>query len=262
MTGANGELFVLVTLLLGGAFLRSTNVLLVALNAAELPVDLGHDPGAGDDAGGLEGEAEDEKGIGEGDGQESDGEGRSNELPGDGSQDRSDEGAEETGVEKLLNAIGDAEDVLVDANANVESGDAGNDEEAEGDTELTTDHEAGQVAALALEEEVTGHLGALRVSLLVLGHFGDSEEGNLHALEEADDGHEDEEEDDGGGTVDALPHGGLALEECLECDGQGISENEGERTRAQKKRFCWRFRGGSAEMMGLRAILATTIWKK
>ena len=34
------------------------------------------------------------------------------------------------------------------------------------------------------------------------------------------------------------------------------------RTRAQKKRFCWRFRGGSAEMMGLRAILATTIWKK
>ena len=102
---------------------------------------------------------------------------------------------------------------------------AGDEDHGRHDADLAANHEAGQVASAVAEEDLAGHLGALGVSLLVLGHLGHGEEGNLHALEEANEGHEDEEHHDGDAWRDAVPDGGLALEQGREGDGEGVRED-------------------------------------
>ena len=224
MAGTDVEVLVMVLVLLGSTFLRRTNIFLIALEASDLLVDGSYDPGTGDDAGPFQEEAEPQKDVRQGVRKDGDGKGRRNELPGDGTEDGGNEGAHEAGIEEILDGIRYAKDVLAGTGLHVECSDTGNDEETQSDTELAADHEGGKVASLALEEEVAGLLGEVVVALLVLGHLGNGEEGNLHGLEESDDGHEEEEQDDAGPVGDALPHGGLALKESLESYGQGKSK--------------------------------------
>ena len=224
MAGTDVEVLVMVLVLLGSTFLRRTNIFLIALEASDLLVDGSYDPGTGDDAGPFQEEAEPQKDVRQGVRKDGDGKGRRNELPGDGTEDGGNEGAHEAGIEEILDGIRYAKDVLAGTGLHVECGDTGNDEETQSDTELAADHEGGKVASLALEEEVAGLLGEVVIALLVLGHLGNGEEGNLHGLEESDDGHEEEEQDDAGPVGDALPHGGLALKESLESYGECKSE--------------------------------------
>ena len=248
MAGAAGEVgeVVLVAVLL--ALLGGSDVDLVALEVDGLLHDPGEDPGALADAGGLEGEADDEEDVGEGVGEEGDGEGRGDELPRDGCQDGGDDGAEDASVEEVLEGVGDAPEVLL-ALGDGEGGDAGDDEEAGDDGKLTADHESGEVAALALEEEVAGLDGELGLAAFLLLDLGDGEEGDLHALEHTDDGHEDEEEDDGDSGGDTLPHGGLALEESGQGDGEGESEDaDGEEDAAPEEDG---LEAGAGSLLGL-----------
>ena len=152
VTGTDVKVLVMVLVLLGGTFLWRANIFLIALEATDLFVDGSHDPGTGDDAGPFQEEAEPQEDVGQGVRKDGNGKSRGNKLPGDGAEDGGDEGAHEAGIEEVLDWVRYAKDVVAGACLYVEGGDTGNDEEAQSDTELTADHETGEVATLALEE--------------------------------------------------------------------------------------------------------------
>ena len=248
MAGATGKVggVVLVAVLL--TLLGGTDVDLVTLKVDGLLHDPGKDPGALADTGGLEGKADDKEDVGEGVGKEGDGEGRSNKLPRDGSHDGGDDGTEEASVEEVLEGVADAPKVLLTL-GDGKSGHTSDNEEAGNDGKLTANHEAGKVAALALEEEVAGLESELGLATVLLLDLGDGEEGNLHTLEHTDDGHEDEEKDDGDASGNTLPHGGLALEESGESDGESESENgNGEEDTAPEEES---LEAGAGTLLGL-----------
>ena len=205
VTGSTGKLgeVVLVAVLL--TLLGGSDVDLVTLKVDGLLHDPGKDPGTLADTGGLEGKADDQEDVGEGVGKEGDGKGRSNKLPRDGSHDGGDDGTEEAGVEEVLEGVADAPKVGLTL-GDGKSGHTSDDEEAGNNGKLTANHEAGKVAALALEEEVAGLESELGLATVLLLDLGDGEEGNLHTLEHTDDGHEDEEKDDGDASGNTLPH--------------------------------------------------------
>ena len=134
MAGTNVQVLVVVLVLLGSTFLRRADIFLIALEATDLLVDGSHNPGTGDNAGPFQEEAEPQEDVGQGVRKDGNGKCRGNELPGDGTEDGGNEGAHEAGIEKILDRIRYAKDVLAGAGLHVEGSDTGNDEEAQGDT--------------------------------------------------------------------------------------------------------------------------------
>ena len=157
MAGTGLEIVGVVLVSLLRTFLGGTNVDLIALEADGLLHDQGKNPGATADAGPLEGKADDEEDVGEGVGEEGNGEGGGDKLPRDGSEDGGNEGTKETGVEEVLDGVGHTKGSP--RPRRWKGGDTSNNEEAGDDAKLTANHEAGKVAALALEEEIAGLLG-------------------------------------------------------------------------------------------------------
>merc|ERR1719148_322453 len=101
-------------------------------------------------------------------------------------EDGGDDGAVEAKVEELLGGVGDAEDVISQPWLDVEASNGADEEEAEHDGELASNHESSEVIAVALEEEVAGLLSEEGGAALAGGELGHGEEGDLHALEHAD----------------------------------------------------------------------------
>ena len=95
---------------------------------------------------------------------------------------------------------------------------------------MTSNHETRKVLSIGLDlkEKVAGLLAEEQSSTRRGGKLGNGEESNLHALEHANDGHEEEEEEDGESRSDAGVldgDGGLAFKEGLEGGGQAESED-------------------------------------
>mmetsp|Transcript_12142 Transcript_12142/g.25064 ORF Transcript_12142/g.25064 Transcript_12142/m.25064 type:complete len:214 (+) Transcript_12142:329-970(+) len=180
---------------IGGTLFGGSNVNLVALELGNSAVETSNDPRTLAETGPFETKAASEKNEGDGGGQEGHGEGRCHKLPCDGGNNGGDESTEQSGLEEFLGQICNSENVIVSL-VEFDGGDTGNDEEAQSDAHLSTNHETGQVAAIAFEKKVTGFLGPGGLGALFLGHSGNGKEGNLHTLEHTDNRHEEEEEDD------------------------------------------------------------------
>ena len=159
-------------------------------------------------------------------GQEGNREGTCDQLPGNRSKDCSDDSSKETSVEEVLDPVLDTKDVLINTNLNIQSGDTGNDKEAECDTHLTANHESRQVLSFTLEEEVADTLGHWVVSTVFRLELGSPEESNLHTFQETNTADKDNKEDDRD-TIGKSPlsHGCLSLEESLKSDSKGIAQD-------------------------------------
>ena len=226
-----------VTLLLGGPFLGGANEDFVALETGNLSVDHGHHPGTLAETGPLEKEAETEQNVRDRSGQKGHGKGRRHQLPRNGGDNGGNERTEQARVEEGLDTVRDAKDVLLVV-VQLDGGDARHDKKAHGDAHLSAHHETGQVAGVALEEHVARFLGPRVEGAFLFGHAGDGKKGNLHALEHADNGHEDKKEDHRGGGWDTVPHGGLSVKEGRQGDGKGKGENgQGHEDAAPEKQF-------------------------
>ena len=115
--------------------------------------------------------------------------------------------------------VAHAKDVVAGARLDGEGGEGSDEEEGAHHGEMLANHEAGEVLAVALPEEVAGLLTEEGRPALGGGELGHGKEGDLHSLEHAHDGHEEEEEEDGERRLDGRVldgHGGVAVEEGLE----------------------------------------------
>jgi len=176
------DVLVVVLHLLGGALFGSANVDLVALEATELLVNPGKYPGSRADTTGFEGKGNAKQNVGQRVRKEGEGESRSDELPGDGSENGGDDGTKKTGVEKILDGVGHAKDVVALSGYGGNGGNTCNNKHARDNCKLTSNHKAGEVAAFTLEEELAGGKSALGISAFFLLELGDGEESNLHTL--------------------------------------------------------------------------------
>mmetsp|Transcript_25226 Transcript_25226/g.56393 ORF Transcript_25226/g.56393 Transcript_25226/m.56393 type:complete len:289 (+) Transcript_25226:511-1377(+) len=196
---------------LGCTFFRGSNVYFIILESADLALAEGKEPGGRADAGGFKEESGLEENINNRVAQESNGEAGSNQLPGDGPKDGGGDGSHESQVEQVfLDAVRDIEDVVFFPDINVDGGDTGNDEEAKGDSHLTTAHESRKILSTIAEQAVAGLQGHVGASTFRLGELGNSEESNLHTLKKTNATHEHNEEDEGDGLVESLPGRGLS----------------------------------------------------
>jgi hypothetical protein len=209
-------------LVLGGflTFLGGSDINFVALESSNLLVDDTQEPGSSADTSGFKAKGNLEEDVDKGVGQELNREGRSNQLPGNGGKNGGDKGSQESKVEQLLDRIRDSEDVLINSNFVGNSGDTGNDEEAKGDSQLTTDHESRQVAATSFEQAVADLLGENGISSVLLGDLSDGEESNLHTLKHTNNTHEQDEKDDRDSSWNTFPHGSASSEKSFKSDGK------------------------------------------
>ena len=235
VTNIAGRVEFLVRVGPGHAFFGGANIYLVILNTHELLVDPSDNPGSAADARSLQAQGEDEEDVGDGIVNRGNGEGRGGILPRDGGNNGGDDGTVETKIEKLLGAIGDAEDVVALTRCDVEAGDGANSEETGHNGQLSANHESREVASISSEEDLGGLLAEPVGSALFHGELGHAEECDLHTLETADDAHEEEEHEDGKWRGDGgVLHGnhGVAVEErdqnhghAERKDGQGHEDS-------------------------------------
>ena len=205
---------------------KCANVDLIILQLQDLLLDHGKEPCSRANTTELQEEAELQEDVDNGVGQEGNREGTCNQLPGNRSKDGSDDSSKETSVEEVLDPVLDTKDVLINTNLNIQSGDTGNDKEAECDTHLTANHESRQVLSFTLEEEVADTLGHGVVSTVFRLELGGPEESNLHTFQETNTADKDDEEEDRD-TIGKSPlgHGCLSLEESLKGDSKGIGQD-------------------------------------
>ena len=120
----------------------------------------------------------------------------------------------------------DTKDVLINTNLNIKGGDTGNDEEAQGHTHLTANHETRQVLSFTLEEAVAHTLGHGVVTTVLSLELGGPEEGNLHTLQKTNTAHKDDKQNDRNSIGKSpLGHGGLSLEESLKGNSKGKDQD-------------------------------------
>mmetsp|Transcript_8279 Transcript_8279/g.24473 ORF Transcript_8279/g.24473 Transcript_8279/m.24473 type:complete len:298 (-) Transcript_8279:606-1499(-) len=210
---------------LGGTFFGGSDVNFIVLESHDLALAPGKEPGGVADTSGLEEESGLEEDVNNRVAQESNGEAGSNQLPCDGSKDGGGNGSHETQIEHLLDLIRNTEDVLVYSDDNVDGGNTGDNEEAQGDSHLTTAHETGKVLSAVLEKNVAGLHCQLGRSAFRLGKLGNGEESNLHTFEETDAAHEDEEKEERDSLGEGVPGGGLSSVKGFDGDGKGESKN-------------------------------------
>jgi hypothetical protein len=210
-----------ISMSLSSTLFRSSNVNFVELESKALALKDGEEPGGGADTSGLK----EEGGLKEDENnrvaQETNWELSSNQLPGDGTKNSSGKGSHETQVEHLLDRIRDAEDVFFVTDVDVDGGDTGDDEEAKGDSHLTTAHESRKVLSTVLEKAFASSESHRGRSTFRLRKLGDAEEGNLHTLKKTNAAHKNDEEDERDGIRKSFPGRGLSAVEGLDGDGKG-----------------------------------------
>jgi len=64
------------------------------------------------------------------------------------------------------------------------------------------------------------------VDKLLFGQVDDGEESDLHTLKHTDQAHQDEEHNDGNVRGNTGPHGGLAIKQGFQCDGEGKGQDD------------------------------------
>jgi len=211
---------------LGGTFLGSSNVNFIELESAGLALKKGKEPGGRADTGGLKEKGGLKEDVDDRVAQESNREASSNQLPGDGTKDGGGDGTHESKVEDVkLDPVRDTEDGRLGGNINIDGGDTGNDEEAKGDSHLTTAHESRKVLSVVLEKALASLEGKVGSSTLRLRKLGDGEESNLHTFKKTDAAHEDEEEDERDSLRKGVPGGGLSKVKSFDGDSKGESED-------------------------------------
>ena len=224
---------------LSGTFFGGSDEDFVVLESADLLLDEGQEPGSRADTSGFKHKCQLEEDIDDRVAQESNREASGNQLPCDGSEDGGGDGTHKTQVEHLLDRIRDAEDVVIDTNFNVNSGNTGNDEEASSDGHLATAHESGKVLSSVLEKAVASLQSKTGRTAFRLGKLGDGEESNLHTLEKSNTAHEDKEENEGDGVRESFPGGGLSTVESFNGNGKGKSKNaKGEKDASPEEDQC------------------------
>jgi hypothetical protein len=222
MTGSHINTGGMITHVHLGTRLGSSNVYLISLETSELLVDSSNDPCSCADSSGFKEEAPAEQEISDGAGQEGNGESRCNQLPGNGSDNGSNECSKKTSVEKFLHTSIYSKDILGTIVCDRDRSYASNEEHTGYDTELTSHHESREVVTFSRVQQVTCPQGPYGISTFGSRDLGDGEESNLHTLEHTNDGHEDEEDNDCEPCRYSLPHGGLVIEESF----QGNCETE------------------------------------
>lgn len=120
-------------------FFSSSNVYFVALETNNLAVDSRNDPGTLTETCPFEEKAEAQQEVGNGGGQEGLGECRRHQLPRNGGNNRGNESTEKTSVKQGLYTIRNSKNVFF-AVAELDGSDTGHNEEAHGDTHLTTNY--------------------------------------------------------------------------------------------------------------------------
>mmetsp|Transcript_8280 Transcript_8280/g.24476 ORF Transcript_8280/g.24476 Transcript_8280/m.24476 type:complete len:499 (-) Transcript_8280:39-1535(-) len=214
---------------LSGTFFGGSDVNFIVLESHDLALAPGKEPGGVADTSGLEEESGLEEDVNNRVAQESNGEAGSNQLPCDGSKDGGGNGSHETQIEHLLDLIRNTEDVLVYSDDNVDGGNTGDNEEAQGDSHLTTAHESREVTSSILEQTFASAEGHKGGSTFGLGELGDGEESNLHSLKKTDTAHEDEEQKERDSLRNSIPGRGLSTVESINGNTKGKSKNsEGE----------------------------------
>ena len=228
MSNILGGVHLLVAVVVGQTLLGGTNVDLVVLVLQSALHDTGQNPGSRAESSPLKEEGNNQEKVGDRVVQEGNGEGRSSQLPGDGSQDGGDDGSVESIVQEGLGSVGDSEDVVALTGGDVQSSNGSNQEETEHNSELTANHESGQVLSVTLEEKLACLASEEGSSTLVGRKLGNSEEGNLHTLKHTNNGHEEEEKEDGntGGHAGVLGGNlGLSVEQGNKGDSQAESKD-------------------------------------
>jgi len=215
----------IISITLGSTFFRGSNVDLVKLESTGLALKKGKEPGGRTDTGGLKEKGGLEEDVNNRVGEEGNREASGNQLPGNGSKDGGGDGSHESQVEEQLDTVRDTEDVGLVTNINVDGGDTGNNEEAKGDSHLTTAHESRKILSTVLEKALASLEGNGGGSTFRLGDLGDSKESNLHTLEKTNTAHEDKEEDEGDSVGDSIPGRGLSTVEGFNGDSKGKSKN-------------------------------------
>ena len=215
----------LIGVVLGSTLFGSANVDLVTLEASNLGVDPGKNPGSRTDTSSFQPQTKSEEDKDNWVGKEGNREGRSHKLPRDGSKDGSKNGSKKTSVEERLETIRDSKDVLAGTDFDVHRCYTSGNEPTQGHADLTTNHESRKVNTFSSEEKFASLHGELVLSLFFLGELGDGKEGNLHTLEQTDTTGKDNKDNDGGASGNTGPHGSLAFEESSEGNGTSISKD-------------------------------------
>ena len=210
---------------LSGTFFRCSNVDFIELESTDLALDKSKEPSGGTDSSGFKEEGKLKEDKDNRVAQESNWEASSNQLPCNRSKDGGGNGSHESKVEELLDSVGDTEDVFVFTDNNVDGGNTGNDEEAKGDSHLTTAHESRKILSAVLEETLASSEGHRGRSTFRLRKLGDGEESNLHTFEKTDAAHKNKEEDEGDSVWKRFPSRGLSLVKGFNGDGKSESED-------------------------------------
>mmetsp|Transcript_16369 Transcript_16369/g.25496 ORF Transcript_16369/g.25496 Transcript_16369/m.25496 type:complete len:202 (-) Transcript_16369:930-1535(-) len=179
---------VLIGVVVGSTLLGSSNIYLIIFVLKSLLHDTSQHPCSGAKSSPLKEEGEAQEDVGNGVVQEGDGEGRCSQLPGDGSNNGSNNSGMEAKVKEGLGSIRHTEDVISTARLDVHGGDGGNDEEGGNNGELTSNHESRKVLSITPEEKLAGLAAEESSSTRIGRKLGNGEEGNLHTLQHTNDG--------------------------------------------------------------------------
>merc|ERR1719343_1468891 len=216
--GSGWDLFVGIGVSLSGTLFGGSNVDFVELESKDLSLDNGKEPGGSADTGGLKEESSLKEDVDNRVAEEGNGELSGDQLPGDGTKDGGNKSSHETQVEHSLDGVRDTEDVVLNTDFDVDGGNTSDDEEAKGDSHLTTAHESRKILSTVAEQAVACLKSDGRGSTFRLGELGDGEEGDLHPLKKTDAAHKNEEEDKRDSLRKSFPGRGLSTVEGFDGD--------------------------------------------
>mmetsp|Transcript_12174 Transcript_12174/g.18542 ORF Transcript_12174/g.18542 Transcript_12174/m.18542 type:complete len:279 (-) Transcript_12174:645-1481(-) len=215
----------IVTKFLSGAFFWSSNVSFVVLETHNRLLDHSQEPRSSADSGSFQKQTPAQQHVDQWVGQKLNWESRSNQLPRNRSKNGSNDGSQNTSVEKVLSNVRNPENIVINTNLNVQCCHTSNDEEAESHTHLTSAHESWKILSFSTEQQFASTKSHWVFSTFALLKLRNCKEGNLHTFQHTNNTHQQKEKDHRNSFWNTWPHGRVASEESRKSHSQSKAQN-------------------------------------